>query len=60
MRQGRVTQARDVDHIIPKAKGGTDDLTNLQSLCVPHHQEKTAQDEGWKRSPTIGIDGWPT
>ena len=60
MRQGRVTPARDVDHIIPKAKGGTDDLTNLQSLCVPHHQEKTAKDEGWKRAPTIGIDGWPT
>jgi len=59
MRQGRVTQARDVDHIIPKAKGGTDDLGNLQSLCQSCHGLKTALDEGWKRSPTIGVDGWP-
>ena len=59
MRQGRVTEAREVDHIKPKAKGGTDDLTNLQSLCQPCHADKTAQDEGWKRSRQVGMDGWP-
>ena len=66
MRQGRLTPLmvkpndHAVDHIIPKAHGGTDDMDNLQSLCrVPCHQEKTAKDEGWNRAATIGTDGWP-
>ena len=49
----------EVDHIKPKDKGGTDELSNLQSLCPDCHHEKTAEDEGWKRSATIGLDGWP-
>lgn len=49
----------EVDHVTPKAKGGTDDLSNLQSLCPDCHHEKTARDEGWNRSATIGVDGWP-
>jgi len=40
-KQGRLTPARDVDHIIPKAEGGTDDESNLQSLCRACHTEKT-------------------
>jgi 5-methylcytosine-specific restriction protein A len=31
-----------VDHIIPKTRGGTDDLANLQSICDPCHKGKTA------------------
>ncbi|WP_139238733.1 HNH endonuclease, partial [Yersinia ruckeri] len=30
------------DHIIPKAHGGTDDPSNLELLCWPHHRKKTA------------------
>ncbi len=30
-----------VDHIIPPSRGGTSDLTNLQTLCIPCHQTKT-------------------
>ena len=66
MRQGRLTplavKPRDhaVDHIVPKVRGGTDDLTNLESLCAdPCHAAKTARDEGWNRAKTIGNDGWP-
>lgn len=33
-----------VDHIVPKARGGTDDRSNLQGLCALHAQEKNGQD----------------
>jgi len=35
-----------VDHILPKAKGGPDDETNLQTLCAAHHSMKTAREDG--------------
>lgn len=38
---GRITPARDVDHILNRASGGTDDPGNLQSLCKPCHDQKT-------------------
>lgn len=38
----RAAEAKTVDHIIPKAHGGTDDDSNLQSLCWPCHKRKTA------------------
>lgn len=31
----------DVDHIINVARGGTNDLANLQLLCPWHHKQKT-------------------
>lgn len=40
-------EATEVDHIIPKSRGGTDDLENLQGLCKPHHSRKTVQDGRW-------------
>lgn len=40
--QGRLTEATDVDHKLNKAKGGTDDWDNLQSLCGPCHKIKTS------------------
>ena len=30
----------DVDHIIPKADGGTDDPANLRTLCRPCHVKR--------------------
>lgn len=34
-----------VDHIVERKDGGSDfDLTNLQTLCPPHHQEKTLEE----------------
>lgn len=41
---GRLSEASAVDHIKPKAKGGTDDLSNLQAICKPCHNRKTATD----------------
>lgn len=47
-----------VDHIVPKAKGGTDELSNLQSLCEPCHEIKTAEDKFTKTDRMRRTDGW--
>lgn len=47
---GEVVMATDVDHIVSKEQGGTDDMENLQSLCSPCHKEKTAREDS-KTSP---------
>lgn len=39
---GIVKEATEVDHIIPKHKGGDDSESNLQAICKKCHQEKTA------------------
>jgi 5-methylcytosine-specific restriction endonuclease McrA len=36
--------ATEVDHIVPKIRGGSDEAANLQSLCARHHRIKTTQD----------------
>ncbi|MFU8927546.1 HNH endonuclease [Acinetobacter puyangensis] len=38
---GVVTRALELDHIVNIAQGGTDDESNLQSLCVECHKKKT-------------------
>lgn len=57
----RLTLANEVHHIIPKAKGGTDDLSNLQAINKECHKRETAADQGRTLKPkvTIGVDGWP-
>jgi 5-methylcytosine-specific restriction protein A len=46
----RVNPSTDVDHILPRASGGTDALSNLQGLCHRCHSRKTAQADGrWSR-----------
>jgi 5-methylcytosine-specific restriction protein A len=44
IKQGIATAANQVDHIKPKAQGGTNALSNLQSLCEPCHRTKTAKE----------------
>lgn len=42
--KGLYVSATTVDHIIAKAHGGSDDLSNLQSLCEQCHRMKTARE----------------
>jgi 5-methylcytosine-specific restriction protein A len=44
IKQGIATTATQVDHIKPKALGGTNALSNLQCLCEPCHIAKTARE----------------
>lgn len=38
--------ARDVDHIVPHAQGGSEADSNLQSLCPWHHSRKSGREGG--------------
>ncbi|RTY53652.1 HNH endonuclease [Pantoea sp. YU22] len=44
LRDGIVRSAKTVDHIVPKAHGGSDLPSNLQALCWPCHKAKTARE----------------
>jgi 5-methylcytosine-specific restriction endonuclease McrA len=37
-RTGSKDNPLSVDHIVPKSRGGTDDLSNLRVLCLSHNQ----------------------
>lgn len=51
---GEVVTATEVDHIIPKRKGGKDRWENLQSLCKACHSKKTAIEDGrWGMSVNL-------
>ena len=54
-RQGRTVAAREVDHVVPVERGGTDARENLQGLCRPCHYAKTAR-EARERGMVRGCD----
>lgn len=60
LRNDKLSIADQVDHITPLHKGGTDDLDNLEGLCLTCHERKTAKDMGYRAKTTFGADGWPT
>ncbi|CAG9197057.1 putative enzyme [Burkholderia vietnamiensis] len=39
-----MTSGTSVDHVVPKAKGGTDRDENLQAICNGCHAAKTARE----------------
>lgn len=50
-----------VDHIIPRKRGGDDDLDNLQTLCVECHKRKSSAEaqRGGHRVSETGSHGDP-
>lgn len=57
--KGRITEATQVDHIVPLYKGGCEQASNRQSLCDDCHRSKTAEDMGYAQRARIGPDGYP-
>jgi 5-methylcytosine-specific restriction protein A len=50
----------DVDHVVPRSAGGTDEAENLQGLCHACHSRKTAvSDRRWRRAKTGGPNFLP-
>ena len=47
---GKFAVAKAVDHKVPKANGGTDELDNLQAICTKCHAVKTAREGGRTRT----------
>lgn len=45
-REGRITAAEEVHHIIPLANGGTHNESNLMALCKECHSRITAKEGG--------------
>lgn len=58
---GILTEATEVDHIIGVAEGGTDELSNLRSVCRKCHEKITAiqRSKATSNKVRIGADGWP-
>ena len=48
-----------VDHRLPKSQGGTDDLSNVRSLCSACHLAVEEKQFGRKRIRQVGLDGYP-
>lgn len=47
-RAGIITVASEVDHKLNKARGGTDSMDNLESICSPCHKDKTNKERKGK------------
>ena len=46
----RLTAAHEVDHIKPKAQGGTDDLSNLRAVNRECHKRITLEQQGKRQA----------
>lgn len=48
-KEGRITPAREIHHVLPLSHGGTHSEDNLMALCTPCHSAITANDgDRWK------------
>lgn len=54
---GGMALATEADHIVPKSKGGTDLMANLQGACHACHSHKTATQDTAFASVGYGSKG---
>lgn len=59
LRANRVQAGNEVHHIKPKAQGGTDEDTNLETLCHDCHEEADAKAQGKTLKTGCDIHGMP-
>jgi 5-methylcytosine-specific restriction protein A len=45
-REGKLTPAKQVHHVVPLANGGTNESNNLMSVCLACHSTITAKEGG--------------
>jgi 5-methylcytosine-specific restriction protein A len=52
LQEQKTVPATDVDHIVTLRKGGTNERSNLQSLCHSCHSAKTVSEDGagWRNT----------
>lgn len=49
----------EVDHIVPLSEGGSNDVSNLQALCLMCHRVKSNRASAGKPKKTVtSTDGW--
>lgn len=54
-KQGKLTPAEEVHHVIPLSRGGTHAESNLMALCKPCHSAITARDgDRWRKNKAVG------
>jgi 5-methylcytosine-specific restriction enzyme A len=59
-KQGLIVPGEHADHVVPhRGSGRLFWFGELQSLCKPCHDRKTAEECGKRVRPAIGVDGWP-
>lgn len=56
---GRIRIASEVDHVVPRARGGSDAPDNLQAINAECHAAKTRRDNGGKERVTFDAGGNP-
>ena len=59
LKQGQLTLAVEVDHIVPLFKGGEDSDDNKAAICREHHLDKTREDKGQKPGGACDVHGLP-
>jgi 5-methylcytosine-specific restriction protein A len=51
--------SNQIDHIVPRSKGGSDRDDNLETICKDCHRDKTIRESGHVPKVEIDVNGYP-